>query len=498
MPSAKVDVAVRSDGNVVEVLRRRPVRVLPTGTAGVVYAGEVFPLYAGDTINLGDRSYSKAECNSFVRAGQPIPYASATESTSSARLDVGRWNIEHNRFGNYLVFDADEGTAEAVATLMEDVGLGVIRWDVSSRPAEDGYHYDWFVRLGFQGSGEDAYSRVAGALSSAGAEETPRSVDAHPEIPGQAGQISNNADEHARLTQLMGIVEGLFASVDEWRTAHEKISAKAAQLERNLADALKAVRQQRQTAVDEQRLRLAAEAELAARRAVSDGAEADSQSSLAEAVRQVEARASARIKQADEDRRAAEQLGEEAEENASNQRARVRQLEAELTRMGAALAAAGEDKQFLESYISELSAADEEKAKLREAGKARQTSSGRTSADRFAEQVLPRLTLSPEALETLVAMKDPSKVFAVLSALNLGEPIAATPFKGVSAGNLRIKEIDRHLHIGNEGKASDMGRVYYCRAGDRVFAHVHRKQNDNEQRQTVERFAGWCRDQIKG
>lgn len=490
VPSHKVDVNVRSDGSVIEVLRRRPVRVLPTGDAGVVYAGEVFPLYVGDAIDLADKPYDKYDCNEFVLSGRPVPYAAARHATSAARLDIGRWSIEHNRFGNYLVFDADEDTAEAVAELVDSAGLGVVRWDASSRPADDGYHYDWFIRLKFAGTGDAARERVSNALAGSTRRASPVFKDRD---AGQPAQATISADENARL---MGIVQGLFAGTEEWRAAHAEVTTKAAQLEENLAEALKALRDQRQRTLDEQHWRARAENALAAAHSVRESNQLDTETALAQAIEQVEARAAARIQQADEDRRAAEQLGEEAEDVATKHRARILKLEASLTTKDAALAALSEQKQYLESYVSEMSTAEEEQSRLKVASRARKQSSGRTSADRFAEQVLPRLALSPDALDTLIALKDPSKVFAVLYALDRNDQVAATPFKGVSAGSLRIKEIDKHIHIGDEGKSSDMGRVYYCVADDRIFVHVHRKQNEKEQRQTVERFAGWCSDQL--
>lgn len=490
MPSEKVDVNVRSDGDVLEVLRRRPVRILPTGDAGVVYAGEVFPLYPGDTIDLADTPYDKYDCNAFVVAGRPIPYASAQHAASAAPLHIGRWTVEHNRFGNYLVFDADEDTAEAIARLMDESGLGVIRWDVSSRPADDGYHYDWFIRLKFAGTSEAAHNRVADALATTIRQESSissRGVSRHE-------QSSIPPDEHARL---MAIVQGLFASTEEWQAAHAELATKASQLEANLAEALKALRDQRQLAINERHWRVQAENALAAAQSAPLSRQVETETALALAVEQAEAQAAARIQQADEDRRAAEQLGEEAEENATKHKARIIELEASLTARDAALAEVSEQKQYLESYVSEMATAADEHARLEAASQTRKKSSGRTSADRFAEQILPRLTLSPDALDTLIALKDPSKIFSILYRLDRNEQIAATPFKGTSPGNLRIKEIDRHIHIGDEGKSSDMGRVYFCAAGDRIFVHVHRKQNEKEQRQTVERFAGWCVDQIR-
>jgi hypothetical protein len=159
MSSAKVNVTVRSRGKVVDGPFSRPVRLTPAGHAGVVYGGEVYPLQASNVIELEDEAYDKHLCERFVQPGAKIPYArAAAKAKTVARkpnIEVDAWSVEHNRFGNYLVFDADEDSAQATANLMVEIGLGVHRWDASWRPAADGKKYDWYIRLEFDGTQEE-------------------------------------------------------------------------------------------------------------------------------------------------------------------------------------------------------------------------------------------------------------------------------------------------------------------------------------------------------
>lgn len=492
MPSVKVNATVHSDGAVVDVLKARPVRLIPTGEAGVVYGSRVFPLYAGNVIDLADESYEKAECASFLNAGREIPYAIAAAASPSRRIDIGPWNVEQNKFGNYLVFDADEDSALLVAELMEEIGLGVIRWDASQRPADDGYYYQWFVRLKFRGTREVAKTKIGEAFAALDAPDE-RSITS--QTQAELNALRDQAASHEQeMVRLVGIVDGLFATVHEWQASHQQMTSKASALEVDLAEVQKSERTlQRHLAVAQRRLE-EAESEVAALKAIQDRPVPSQRDVNTEDLRKLEERSNARISRADADLQAAEEGWEEAEENASQQKARVTEIEAELATSVAELSRLKEEKAALESFVAQAQSADAEKEHIRVAASLRRTSSGRTSADGFAKLLLPRLTLHHEALETLVTVKDPSKIFTVLHELNAGDSLPAEVFKGLASKNVRVMEVKRHLHIGDEGRSSDMGRVYYVKHDDGLFVHVHRKQNDAEQEQSVRRFAEWCRE----
>ncbi|BBX24032.1 hypothetical protein MTER_34430 [Mycolicibacter terrae] len=149
-------------GRPVTTLQRRPVRLMPSGSAGVVYQGAVYPLYTGDIIRLEDDPLDKEACGGFVTGRGRIPYAPAVEPVAEAspvcRIDA--WHLESNRFGHYLVFDSSHESAQLLVEIVEQAGLGVKRWDESTRPADNGAFYDWFIRLGFDGTREECLQRL--------------------------------------------------------------------------------------------------------------------------------------------------------------------------------------------------------------------------------------------------------------------------------------------------------------------------------------------------
>ena len=120
--------------DIVAVLADRPIRLTPTGTAGVVYQGMVYPLCPGNFITLDDEPFDKSECPDFVANGRRIPYAELTATHGSdEQLDIDAWYLESNRFGHYLVFDSSHAAAERLVAALTAFGIGVQRWDESTR-----------------------------------------------------------------------------------------------------------------------------------------------------------------------------------------------------------------------------------------------------------------------------------------------------------------------------------------------------------------------------
>ena len=571
----------------------------------MVFAGEVFPLRAGNVIDLADGRYNKADCAKFVSLGQRIPYVTnPVPQRTAGQFHVSRWNVEH--VGgvpgtNYVVLDGDEDTAERVVELLEDVGLEVTRWNVSHRKAMvDGYQYDWYIQLAFGGPVDEVLAHIRHANNSASAPATapvvaePRApelaglrwnvehvsgtgtnylvldadketaervvhfledvglevtrwnvshrkamVDGYqydwyiqlafggpvdevlaliqdainsrsipgtspvfagqrtPELAGRLAderqsdaelhsQLATQASEIARIT---AIVDGLEASVHEWQTAHEELKARASAMEDDLA-------QDHRRFVEEQRNRIAAEVALANLESVHDELQTSNSPEMAAEISWVRQEAEQSIARAEADRQAAEQLGEDAEERAGRYRARLLDIEAQLVAKDAELRRLTEEGRSLESHIAELSSADAEKEKLLEVERGRRGAARRKSASGFVSAVLPRLTLHEDALETLVALKNPLKVFDALFRLNARESLPAEMYRGSVGKNLRVMEVKGHFHIGDEGTGSDMGRIYFVKNHSGLLVYVHRKKNDAEQDQTVERFAAWCRRQM--
>jgi hypothetical protein len=145
--SRKVSVAVRTgEGEHVEHLADRPVRRMPDGVSGVDYGGRVYPANKGMFICLDDPSVPKADYDDFVGPSEDLVVL--VETSVSSSLTVSRWAIESTRVGHYVVLDAAEADAEELVRRLETSGTTVTRWAQSWRPASDGHHYDWFIRLG--------------------------------------------------------------------------------------------------------------------------------------------------------------------------------------------------------------------------------------------------------------------------------------------------------------------------------------------------------------
>ncbi|OQZ94708.1 hypothetical protein BST10_17765 [Mycolicibacter algericus DSM 45454] len=178
-------------GRSVSALSRRPVRIMPPAMhAGVVYQGVVYPLYAGDIIRLEDNPLGKELCHTFVTAGQHIPYAPESGSVEAVcRIDA--WHLESNKFGHYLVFDSSHESAKLLVKIVEQAGLGVKRWDESTRPADNGAFYDWFIRLEFDGTREECLQRLDLLFVAEDAED---SKDGEDSLPAHT-ENANGADE---------------------------------------------------------------------------------------------------------------------------------------------------------------------------------------------------------------------------------------------------------------------------------------------------------------
>ncbi|KWX57045.1 hypothetical protein [Mycobacterium sp. NAZ190054] len=168
MATKKVDADVYDGDSFVASVTARPIRLMPNRLAGVVYNGMVYPLYRGDFIQLQDEPVEKDECLGFVKAGAQTPYmeVEAPSGSDEQHLGIEDWYLESNRFGHYLVFDASEEAAERLVDAIEEYGLGVRRFDESSRPADDGHFYDWFIRLGFDGSRDECLRQLVAFFDS--------------------------------------------------------------------------------------------------------------------------------------------------------------------------------------------------------------------------------------------------------------------------------------------------------------------------------------------
>ena len=114
--SQVVDVIVRRGGDEIDTLSKRPVRIMHSGHAGVVYGGVVHPLHKGNFIDVLEPSKPKESCLGYLEVGHVIPYAPFGKKQQP--LVLTKWHVETNQFGNYLVFDGSEAAAETVGRLV--------------------------------------------------------------------------------------------------------------------------------------------------------------------------------------------------------------------------------------------------------------------------------------------------------------------------------------------------------------------------------------------
>ena len=159
--SNAINVAVAKGQDFIRWARNRPARVHPSGCVGAVFEGLVMPVYRDRfdclSIDLNDEGYDPSDCP-FWPGFEPFSFLD--DSTKTSETGTIRWHLETNTFGHYVVFDGNEQAVDSMLKALEQVGLGIRRHGESTRPADDGYHYDWFIRLEFEGSRADALEAV--------------------------------------------------------------------------------------------------------------------------------------------------------------------------------------------------------------------------------------------------------------------------------------------------------------------------------------------------
>lgn len=494
--SAKLTVAIKDNGQpILGPLCDRPVRLTPDGVAGVVHGGRVYPVHEGDFIDLADESFDKSECPKFLEPGEPMPYVFADGEDDGA--GIGKWSIESNSFGNYLVFDGNEQVAERVVALMDSTGLGVRRWGVSSRAADDGYHYDWFIRLDFNGDRDECVSLVSDALSTlpedALAEEGRTAAG---DNESQLDSVLEHLDEEqaavlvamllehlrpqidalqAQINQAATRAETAESEVEKLQDERAALRAKHTSLEKELAQERgQAVRLRDQLSQADKRIaeadRLALSYKLTASKVASNqDAAAGRERALLESM--------AAIKQ---ERDEIEQRMSLAEEVARESQHKSDAYEMQNQFMSEQLEAERERCERLE--VEQARAARFQSEQLSKTLPSARKRKG--SVRHLLGRAWPRLVIHPDSIEVMdTDFTTLSHVFGILHSLNNGEKVPSQMWKQFGD----VHEVDRHL---STGKGSALGRVYYRKLSDsRLWVFVHRKKDGKEQDRFVERIA---------
>ena len=512
MGSRQVDVRVVSGDREVATAQSRPVRLLPDGSAGVVFGGEVYPLYPGDYIEISDPTYDKYDCMQFVAPGQPIPYARrgapAMDGSGVRSMSETDWYVESNRFGHYVVFNATEADAEVIVDALDDE-LGVRRWDASHRPADNGQRYDWFARLSAPAeAGKEVVTQQVRAVLTGGGSGVAAAPVAVPAIDVAAIPESQRAAILSVLTQaltavrdnqtLTGQNHALQGRLDELSQHHAELQAKhaavtdelaltrgsASQLEQRLREQLASITADTAAEARVQRteLKKLAKENKRLRSLLSQMERAATETQTAEALTRGLQR------ELEEQRRrsdSAEEAWLEAESEKQDLTEKISALELDLLASADVTDRLTTDNQNLKAQLQEvLYAPQEARTRRRESTRARDR---RRTVEGFIDNVLDRVDLDDESVETLLAFKKPARAFRYLTMIANGESI-----EGIDHGALRgydgWREIT-NIHIGDPG-AEDMGRIYYHPTPDGVKALIHKKRTKDEQRRYLHQRIG--------
>ena len=500
MGSEQVQVEVMSGDRLVDGPLLRPVRLMPGGRAGVVYGGQVYPLYAGDRVDVTDMAVDKLDCPEFVSLGGSVPYAQRTPSNRvepvelRGLLDEDDWHLESNRFGHYLVFDATEEDAERVVACVDESPLGVRRWDASHRPADNGRLYDWFVRLQFDGDREDCLRHVRALLSPRSQFQSPaialdESVPEHlrSAIVSALQKSLRVAQENRRLCDELATAEDrlsglemaraiLLSESEQARIDHEnKARLQAAQIQALLKAAVDREKEYRRSVED---LRKAHVVELAGLRAQVESPRLSSQPEAESETREFLQR------QLDAKQQEIDQLYESWD----NEATRANQLQAQLESVTVDHATACEKVTSLEEAVrsrtSQLTEVLDEQRERRTAEREKSQSKVRPNLERFLSKLFKRCVLDRESADTLLEFERPAKAVREIMRIDDDDP----QLKAVAK---KVKGYDRwwelsNVHTGASGKSA-MGRIYFRPHDGDVIVVVHRKKDGDEQRRFMER-----------
>jgi hypothetical protein len=507
--SIKRTVTIKQAGEeILSPLPDRPVRITPMGTAGIVFQGVVYPLHAGDFIDVADDAFEKSDCAEYVTDPDALTYIEDVEVEQvhcDSSIAPNRWHVERNAFGNYLVFDADSETADRVVQRMRESGLGVKRWDVSTREADDGHQYDWFIRLEFNGGREECRTLIAEAF------ERPTSFKGGSPTDARTAALINEVPSHAQViipsaksgesvideTEFAAIVDEIAeqlrpltevakaalrrAELAEGALAQAEseclsLQAKQASLSSALSKQQAACADAESRLTEAQKRSAAVQADLAALRATL----ADS-SVLKDKVAERETALRVRLAGAEQDRK---QFQAELSERQS-ELAAARKAVAEYEELFADMDRAKERAEAeADRAVKQL--ADMSREQIATAAAKPALSKPMRSEDLLASMVnrlWRRLCLHPDSMASLLSDFSQWRViFRVLTDLD----DKTKSLKVERFQNLDVYEVMDHISTGRDA----MGRVYYRRLqDDRLWVFIHRKKDDKHQESFVRRIA---------
>lgn len=424
----------------------KPVRQTPDGFSGVVYGGAVYPLRTGNIINLEDEAYSKEDCGVFCESYDEVLYYNPVPSTS-------RWSTEFNNRANYVVFDGSEIIANDLFHFLESKGVAN-RLGESFRPAADGYHYDWFIRLNASCTEQLAQT----LLLEFNFEEDPSLEEiGELEAAKNLAQLILLQEQVASLEQDLKVSK---QSVDKLNSELINLRRMAERKDRELRAALIA-RDSHKSEAEKSALKLR---KALARRTSSQDLKSKQAVNPDEHAR--------------DDMEVLEELAKEQD-----------QLRSENIRLKAEVQNLNENQKSLQIQLDEITDALRREEESHQQtledmviqSSAKLSNKGSKALKSFIAQIfevfLPRIQLQQEDIQCLTQeIRKPQSTLKSLKQLNDNETAHKTKAVKGYAGLFEIEDIN----VGNPGKAG-MGRIYYKNHQGKLEVGIHIKKDDREQ-----------------
>jgi hypothetical protein len=136
----KIDLLVYDNSLFIRDAKERNLRKCPNGDVGAVFRKKVYPIYDGNHIDIAKEYYDKDDCPIIKN----FPKKQIKKIKSKKTID---WYLESNKYGHYIVFNGDKIYFNSVLEHLDKMGVSWLRADQSTRSADNGRDYDWFIRL---------------------------------------------------------------------------------------------------------------------------------------------------------------------------------------------------------------------------------------------------------------------------------------------------------------------------------------------------------------
>ena len=354
----------------------------------------------------------------------------------SGKFEIPKWHIETNEYGNYLVFDGDEAFQDQVLKILEKNQIGVQRSAASHRPADDGYQYDWFVRLENGGTNEECVAQIAEAFSDA----TGHSLDS------ETGSLIAERLEYV-ITTLSHTYERLLES------RQKEVEELGEKLQNEVDDS---IRKEKRFREEKKKLR-------ARLREKSNEVETGAMDELVAEYAAKEIESDERVRALQEEKKGADRSLRELQKRVDDAEGKVSELKAKIR-------------------VSENGKSNNAKARFK----------GDSLIKAILSESFPRLAVDEDSLTHITnSFPKPAALIKILKRLDENDSaLRIKKCKGKGKNISKVKEVDDHIHTG-KSSAADMGRIYLREGvnGREFTVFVRIKTNKEEQSREIRRIA---------